>query len=342
MTIDRRTFVGGLAAAGVSLRPSATLPQTLGRIDVHHHFAPPYWLRVTDGISPTTSGIWKPWTPQRSLDALDQGGCQKAIVSITTPGMAFGDNEQTRRLARDANEYAAKMRSDHPGRFGIFAAMPFPDVDGCLKEIAYALDTLKCEGIGMFTSYGKYYLGDNIFFPLFEELDRRSAVLFVHPTSPACCANVLAPITDADIEYGTDTTRAIVRMILSGSSMKYPRIKVIWSHAGGTMPYLQWRFMRETRSMPRNQGNPPVTFEDEARKMYYDTAQAAIAAPMAAITKMIPKTHLLFGSDYPYLTVKENVDGLANCGVFTREELAAIETANAVAILDVGVRGRPS
>lgn len=337
-TLTRRTFVGGLAAtAGLAAGARPAIPQTPGRIDVHHHFAPPYWLRVTDGISPATAGIWKPWTPQKSLDTMDQGGCQKALLSITTPGMAFGDNAQTARLARDANEYAAKMRSDHPGRFGIFAALPFPDVDACLREIAYGLDTLKCDGIGMFTSYGKYYLGDNIFFPIFEELDRRKAVLFVHPTSPACCANLMAPITDADIEYGTDTTRAIARMILSGSSMKYPNMKIIWSHAGGTMPYLQWRFMREARNMPKNPaGGPPETFEDEARKMYYDTAQTAIAAPMAAITKMIPVEHLLFGSDYPYLTVKENVDGLASCGVFTKDQLTLIDRTNTVALLGHG------
>src|ERR1019366_4231525 len=147
----------------------------------------------------------------------------------------------------------------------------FPDVDACLTEIDYALNTLKCEGIGMFTSYGKYYLGDSIFFPIFEELNRRKAVLFVHPTSPLCCTNLMAGLTDADIEYGTDTTRAIARMVLSGCTIKYPNIKVIWSHAGGTMPYLQWRFMRESRNLALKNANPPATFEGEARKMYYDT-----------------------------------------------------------------------
>lgn len=335
MTIDRRTFIAGITAAGagLALGTRTVLSQPAGRIDVHHHFAPPYWLRVTDGISPATSGIWKPWTPERSLDSMDQGGCQTAIISITTPGMAFGDNEQTRRLARDANEYAAKMRSDHPGRFGIFAALPFPDVDACLREIAYALDTLKCDGVGMFTSYGRYYLGDNIFFPIFEELNRRKTVLFVHPTSPMCCTNYVSGITDADIEYGTDTTRAIARMVFSGCTVRYPNIKIIWSHAGGTMPYLQWRFMRESRNLAWKNANLPDAFEGEARKMYYDTAQTAIAAPMAAITKMIPVNHLLFGSDYPYLSVKENVDGLATCGVFTPEQLADVGRANALAVL---------
>jgi predicted TIM-barrel fold metal-dependent hydrolase len=334
MSIDRRTFVAGLAAtgAGLALGPSMALSQAPGRIDVHHHFAPPYWLRVTDGISPLTAQIWKKWSPAATLATMDEGGAQKAILSITTPGLNFGDNEQARRLARDANEYAAKMRSDHPGRFGIFGALPFPDVDGCLTEIAYALDTLKCNGIGMFTSYGKWYLGDEIFAPIFEELNRRKAVLFVHPTSPACCTNLMAGITDADIEYGTDTTRAIARMIFSGSTLKYPNMRVIWSHAGGTMPFLQWRFMRESRA-PERQALVPDGFFGEARKMYYDTAQTATAAPMAALTKIVPLSQILFGSDYPYLTVKENVDGLASCGVFDAQQLAAIDRTNTVALL---------
>jgi predicted TIM-barrel fold metal-dependent hydrolase len=334
MSIDRRTFVAGLAAtgAGLALGSSTALSQAPGRIDVHHHFAPPYWLRVTDGVSPITAQIWKKWSPAATLATMDEGGAQKAILSITTPGLNFGDNEQARRLARDANEYAAKMRSDHPGRFGIFGALPFPDVDGCLTEIAYALDTLKCNGIGIFTSYGKYYLGDEIFAPIFEELNRRKAVLFVHPTSPACCANLMAGITDADIEYGTDTTRAIARMIFSGTTIKYPNMRVIWSHAGGTMPFLQWRFARESRS-PERLKVVPDGFFGEARKMYYDTAQAAIAAPMAALTKVIPISQILFGSDYPYLTVKENVDGLASCGVFDAQQLAAIDRTNTVGLL---------
>ena len=333
-SINRLNFVAGLAAgAGLAALPGPALPQSAGRIDVHHHFASPYWMRTADGISPQTMGIWHPWTPQKSIATMDEGGCQKAMLSVTTPGISFGDNAQSQRLARDSNEYAAKMRSDYPGRFGIFTAMPFPDVDACLKEIAYGLDTLKADGVGLFTSYGKYYLGDPIFDPIFDELNRRKAVLFVHPTSAQCCAGLLQPqITDADIEYGTDTTRAIAHLVMSGKTIKYPNVKIIWSHAGGTMPYLQWRFRRETRNMPKYPDGRQPTFEDEARKMYYDTAQAAVPAPMAAIAKMIPVEHLLFGTDYPYNTVKELVDGLATCGVFNADQLAQIGRGNAVAL----------
>jgi 6-methylsalicylate decarboxylase len=336
-SMNRGVFVSGLAAvgAGLALGPSNAASQSpgAGRIDVHHHFAPPLWLQVTGGLFPSSAGIWKPWTPGRTLDAMDAGGAQKAMLSITNPGLTFGDNEQSRHLARDANEYAAKMRSDHPGRFGIFAALPFPDVDGSLAEIAYAYDTLKVDGIGMFTSYGKSYLGDEVFAPIFEELNRRKAVVFVHPSSPACCTNLLPGITDTDIEYGTDTTRAIARMVFSGSTLKYPDMRVIWSHAGGTMPFLEGRFMHESKGPSGRAANIPGGFIAEARKMYYDTAQAAIAAPMAALTKMIPISNILFGSDYPYLSVAENVEGMKTCGIFTAQELAAIDRTNAVALL---------
>ena len=235
-------------------------------------------------------------------------------------------------MARDANEFAAKLRSGLSRTVRFFEPLPFPDVDGTLSEISYALDVLKADGIGMFTSYGKSYLGDDVFKPVFEELNRRKAIVFVHPTSPACCTNVIPSLYDADIEYGTDTTRAIARMVFSGSTVRFPNIRLIWSHAGGTMPFLQGRFERESDTPASKKANLPHAFIGEARKMYYDTAQAASTAPMAAITKMIPTSQLLFGSDYPYLTVRENAEGLNSCGIFKPRELAAIGRSNAIAL----------
>jgi 6-methylsalicylate decarboxylase len=329
--LDRRMFLGGLAAAGTvaaGSRIALSQPAAAGRIAVHHHFAPPNWLKA----STTGTRIWQTWTPQKSLDSMNEGGCQKAYLSITQPGVTFGDNALAIRLARDANEYGTKLRADYPGRFGVFAAIPFPDVDASLKEIAYALDTLKCDGVGMFTSYGKTYLGDAVFNPIFEELNRRKAVMFVHPSNPSCCTGMLDPISDSDIEFGTDTSRAIARVIMGGASIKYPDMKIICSHGGGTIPYLQWRF-RHDRAMPKNAAGAPVVFEDEAKKMYYDIAQAASPVPMFALSKFVALEHMLFGSDYPYLTVKDNVDGLATCGVFSKDQLAKIDRANAVALL---------
>jgi predicted TIM-barrel fold metal-dependent hydrolase len=235
-------------------------------------------------------------------------------------------------MARYCNDYAAQMVKDHPGKFGRFVALPLPDLDGSLAEIAYGLDTLKCDGVGVLTSYGNTWWGDPKFAPVYEELNRRGTVVFVHPTSPQCCTNLLPGVSDADIEYGTDTTRAIAAMIFNGTSTKYPRMRTIWSHAGGTMPFLDWRFTREGERA-KYKSFLPNGYLPEAQKFYYDTAQAAIAPPMLALSKLIPLSHILFGTDIPYLTLMECVQGMHDCGVFTAAQLNQIGRTNTVALL---------
>lgn len=327
----RETFLGGLVAAGagMALAPHRAAAQTRGRIDVHYHYAPPAWLGAVKAVNPAGQQVWDAWSTQRAVADMDQNGVQKALLSISSPGLFFGDAAAAGRLARTCNEYAAKMASDYPGRFGTFLALPLPDIEASLQEIAYGLDTLKATGVGMFTSYGGKLLGDPLFAPLFDELNRRRALIFVHPTSPACCANLVPGIADANIEYATDTTRAIVRMIFSGSSRRYPNVLVIWSHAGGTLPFLDFRFIREA-ALDRYKTLLPDGFLPEARRFYYDTAQAAQAAPMAALLKTVPLSHILFGTDYPYLTIRENVDGLRTSGVFSAADLATIDSNAAV------------
>ncbi len=329
----RETFLGGLVAAGagIALAPHRVGAQTKGRIDVHYHYAPPAWLGAVKAANPAGQQVWDAWSTQRAVSDLDQNGVQKALLSISSPGLFFGDAAAASRLARACNEYAAKMVADYPGRFGTFLALPLPDIDASLQEIAYGLDTLKATGVGMFTSYGGKLLGDPVFAPLFEELNRRRALIFVHPTSPACCANLVPGIADANIEYATDTTRAIVRMIFSGSSRRYPNVRMIWSHAGGTLPFLDFRFIREA-ALERYKTLLPDGFLPEAQRFYYDTAQAAQAAPMSALIKTVPLSHILFGTDYPYLTIRENVEGLRTSGVFSAAQLAAIDF-NAASLL---------
>ena len=331
--LSRRFVLGGLGAtaAGAVLGARTASPQAAGRIDVHHHFAPPDWLALQRAENPSGAGIWNAWSVERSLEQLDRNGTQKAMLSLTTPGISFGEPAAARRLVRASNEYAAKLAADHPGRFGRFVALPLPDLAGSLAEVAYGLDTLKADGVGVFTSYGSTYFGDPAFTPLYEELDRRRAILFVHPVSPRCCTDLLPDITDADIEYGADTTRALARTVFSGTSTRYPNMRIIWSHGGGTMPYLNWRFLREAEKAS-NKGRFPNGFLPEARRFYYDTAQVANVAPMSALAKLVPLAHILFGSDYPFLTLKENIDGLDGCGVFTPGELTAIGRTNALAL----------
>jgi predicted TIM-barrel fold metal-dependent hydrolase len=302
-------------------------------IDVHHHFAPPVWLKVVNDQFPDFSGAWKGWSTESALEQMDAGGVQKSMLSITTPGLTLNHDLQTaRRFTRECNEYAAQMVAEHPGRFDSFISLPLPDIDGGLAEVAYGLDTLKAAGVGLFTSYGNTWLGDPMFDPLFEELNRRKAVVYVHPTAAPCCANLVPGFRDALIEYAADTTRAIANVVFGGSARRYPDVRIIWSHAGGTMPYLAWRFKREGERA-NWKAAVPNGFLPEAQRFYYDTAQTAIAPPMAGLKKMIPISQVLFGTDYPYVTAAETVEGLRTCGVFSDEELVAIGRTNALTLL---------
>jgi 6-methylsalicylate decarboxylase len=331
---SRRGFLTGLAAAGAGVLTARTVRAAgpadgaaAGRIDVHHHFSPPAYTRLTEQKK-ITPRVMVGWSPAKAIEDMDKGGIGSAINSIVGPGVWFGDAAQARSLARDANEYAAKLSSDFPRRFGSFAALPLPDIEGSLREIAYALDDLKADGIYLWTSYGDKWLGDPYFDPVFEELNRRNAVVFVHPTAPDCCKNLVPGVESAHIEYGTDTTRAIVRMVFSGSSRRYPNVRMIFSHAGGTMPFLIGRWVR-----PEARGNVPKDFHAQVSRFYYDTAQAYHPVPMTALRQVVPVSQIVFGTDYPYRALLENVEQLGNSGVFNQSELQDIYRLNALRLL---------
>ena len=213
---SRRAFLKSLAAvgAGALLPAGAMLGQVTGRsaggekngrIDVHNHFTPPALLAAV-GEKRLGAAMAK-WTPDKTLADMDAAGVTTVLTSIAPQGDPFGDPATAVRLAHDCNEYAARMATDHPGRFGVFAMTPMPNIDASLREIEYAYDTLKADGIGLFTSYGDKWLGDPAFDPVFEELNRRKAVVYTHPQSANCCKNLLASVNDGAIEWGTDTTR---------------------------------------------------------------------------------------------------------------------------------------
>jgi predicted TIM-barrel fold metal-dependent hydrolase len=155
------------------------------RIDVHHHISPPAYIKETFKLQqpPTLA-----WTPEKSLEDMDKAGVAVAITSITTPGVWLGDDAQGRHLARLCNDYAATLAADHPGRFGVFAALPLPDREGSLREIEYGLDVLKADGIALLTNYRDKWLGDPAFDPVMEELNRRKAIVYTHPEAPAAAA----------------------------------------------------------------------------------------------------------------------------------------------------------
>jgi 6-methylsalicylate decarboxylase len=338
-TISRRMLLAGVAAlgGGMFLEASSGYAQPsaarLVRVDVHHHLTPPDYIAE---LGPKGKNLLEVptlgWTPAKAIEEMDEGGVATSITSITTPGLWFGDPASAQRLARACNDYAAKLISDYPRRFAMFVNLPLPDIEGSLKEIAYGLDVLKADGVSLFTSYGDKWLGDPAFDPVFDELNRRKAIVYTHPTLNDCCRNLVPGVAPSSIEYGTDTSRAIARMILSGASQRYPDIRLIWSHAGGTMPFLIGRFMRIGAS-ERYAKTLPQGFLPEMQRFYYDTAQAANGVAMGALKKVVPVSHILFGTDFPYLRAELHVKGLREAGLFTPKELAAIDHGNIARLL---------
>ncbi len=334
---SRRTFLAGFAAfaAGALVSRDRLAAQgsagNLTRIDVHAHFVSPGYIAQIKSQGQVAQGLLD-CNASKMIESMDQGGVATSITSVSPPGMWFGDVALARRLSRDCNEYAARLASDHRGRFGIFVNMPMPDVDSSLKEIEYGLDTLKADGIAMFTSYGDKWLGDPAFAPVFEELNRRKAVIYTHPISANCCRNIVPGLNDGAIEWGTDTTRAIARMVFGGAAVRYPDIRMIFSHAGGTMPFLIERFVNLAKGAQYAK-QLPQGFLGVATKFYYDIAQTSNPAAMSALRKVVPLSQIVFGSDYPYRTQQEHVIGLKECGVFNPTELLAIDRENALTLL---------
>ena len=273
------------------------------------------------------------WTPEKSLEDMDKAGVAVAMLSVTTPALNPLPARAARKLARECNEYAAKLRADHPGRFGNFAAIPLRDTEGSLQEIAYALDTLKADGIGLMTSYGDKWLGDPSFLPVMEELNRRKAIVYTHPTAANCCVNLVRTQQPVMIEFGTDTTRTIADIIFSGNAQKFRDIRWIFSHAGGTMPILIDRFVRNPLLVPSAKATVPDGTLAELKRFYYDTAQTSNKAAMSALSALIPVSQILFGTDYPYRTSIDHVKGLREAGVFTDAEIMEIERGNALKLL---------
>ena len=330
--IGRRGLLAGLGAtlAATSVRAQPDAPAAKrGWIDVHHHLSPPeYVSRIGRRI--TLPPLVTDWTPEASLADMDRAGVTTAVLSITTPGLWFGDVGEAKDVARACNEYALTLVQKYAGRFGSFATLPMPDVDATLAEIAYALDVLHADGVMMFTSYAKW-LGDPSMDPVFAELNRRKAVVYTHPAANQCCVNLVPGIPDPVIEYGTDTTRAIATMVFGGMSRRYPDIKIIFSHAGGTAPFLMDRF-RFLASAPANAGKFPDGVGAELRRFYYDTAQAADPGTMAALRALVPASQVVFGTDYPYRTGLQQVEALRQCG-FTGAELEAVGRGSAAGLI---------
>jgi len=320
----RRAALGALAAAAAApvLRESRAAGASGARniIDVHAHYQPPA-IRALNLPGPMNA-----WDLQKQIDDMDAAGVTRAVLSVTTPGVP-ATGEAGRRIARESNEYAATLASDHGRRFGFFTCVPMDDLDAALSEVAYGFDVLKAQGVGLFTSYAGHWLGDTQFDPLFAELERRGAIVFVHPTSAACCTRLIPEVADTLIEYGTDTTRAIASYVYRGAAHRFPNVRMIWSHSAGTMPYLIERFDGADRS-PAARAQAPDGFRASIGRFWYDIAQASNPVATYALRSVVPLERIVFGTDYPFRTSADHVRGLETGKVFAPQEIAAIYRGN--------------
>lgn len=340
--LTRRSVLAGAAAAlaGAALVPARAAGPL---IDIHHHYFPPELLAAMNGWQaknhlPPVGGRVGGWTPAASLADMDAAGTTTAILSLASMhGVWFDVPADTiPALARHCNDFAAATVRAHPGRFGFFATLPLPNVTAALAEIGYALDTLHADGIGLSTSYGNVWPGDPSFMPVWEELNRRKAMVVFHPSAPNCCSGLQPGIGESYVEYPTDSARAALSLLFGGALAKYRDVKWTLCHAGGILPVLAGRIdALSGADAARLKTLAPDGIDAEWKRLYYDTANAAYPGPMAALLDEVPVSHVLFGTDYPYVTSPANRKALESLRL-PAGDLAAIQSGNANRLL-----GRP-
>jgi predicted TIM-barrel fold metal-dependent hydrolase len=306
------------------------------RIDVHHHVLPAEYLRAVARHGYTGGGdiAFPQWNVEQALELMDRNGIATAITSMSLPGVSFGDAAEARTLARRINEIQADLMRDHPKRFGAFATLPVPDVDGALAELEYALDTLGFDGVVMLARIGEQYLGDAALEPLMAELNRRKTVVFVHPNIPLTSQKLKLALPAALVEFVFDTTRAVANLIFSGTLERYPDIKFILSHAGGTVPFLTGR-LSTARVIPPLHAKAPQGAVAYLKRLYYDTAISGNAQALSALRALVGPSQILFGSDYPFLPepeIREQVRGIDGFAGFDAADRRAVERESALAL----------
>jgi predicted TIM-barrel fold metal-dependent hydrolase len=334
-SVSRRSLLKHLATIGASAALSngsvlAAMPRVessakRGRIDVHHHMLPPFYMDLRRKVAGI--GEMPVWSPAKSLDDMEQNGVTTAMLSLAVAGVTFDAGEAGRSLARKSNDYGAQLVADHTTRFGLLAALPLPDPQGSLLEIEYALDTLHADGIALLSSYGDKWLGDSAYTPVLEEFDRRKAVVFVHPTAPRCCANLVPQAPPTAMEFLFDTTRTINSLLVNGAFSRFPNVRFVFSHGGGTMPVLARRIARLFPKELAPQVPNGVLYE--LKRQYYDTADASNPSSLSALVNLMPSSQIVFGSDFPFLSAQATASDLKHSGL-PGKTVEAIDRGNAV------------
>lgn len=310
-------------------------------IDVHHHVVLPEYEKalVRSGAADPSRPLRKNSDPHAECATMAEFGIDAAIVNpLSVAGVHHGDDANARYLTEATNEALARFVSAEPRKLGFFATLPLPDLDGALRQMEHALDTLHADGVILLSNQNEFYVGDPLFEPLYAEMDRRSAVVFIHPASPSYVPRLKLNLWAAYVEYPFETTRVAANLIYNGVLRRYPRIRWILAHAGGTLPYLstRLRLMEESdKNTPPFAERVPEGVTPFIGQFYFDVALSGGIAPMAALTAVADPSRILYGTDWPYVDrdfVNEQAENLVAMPQFGGERLAKMERENALAL----------
>jgi predicted TIM-barrel fold metal-dependent hydrolase len=283
------------------------MPTSAGYIDVHHHCVLPEYQAalVRSGAADPSKPLRKNASPQEAIRSMESLGIAGAIVNpLSVAGVHHGNDADARYLCRSVTDALAKFASADPGKLGFFAPLPYPDIDGALEHMSYALDTMKADGLILLSSQNGIYVGDKRMDPLLAEMDRRGAVVFVHPARPALVDTLSTKIWASIIEYTFETTRVAAFLIYNEFMRKYPNIKWILAHAGGCLPYLSFRLIlmeEQDIATPAFSERMPEGARHWVDRFYFDTAISGSKAALPALLEVARPGHVFYGSDWPYI-----------------------------------------
>jgi predicted TIM-barrel fold metal-dependent hydrolase len=316
--------------------------ENISKIDVHAHYLPKaykeallrYCGKYPDDF-PTPD-----WNPEKHLEAMNRLGIAASILSLSSPHINFGDREITKALARESNEEGAALVREYPGRFGLFASLPLPDLEDSIAEIQYGMDILHADGFTLPTNTQGVYLGNGCLDPVMEELNKYKSVVAIHPNRPSSVpAKVVEGLPIPAMEFFFDTTRTVVNMILKGTMKRFPDIKFIIPHAGAFLPILSDRLALSLQALPGTFGkqvNPKeIDVYSSLKGLYYDLAGVCLPRQLPCLMQLVDTDHFLYGSDYPYTPVSGCMtlaDMLDKTGILMEEQRHSIHSENALGL----------
>jgi predicted TIM-barrel fold metal-dependent hydrolase len=310
---------------------------SLYRIDAHQHVTPEVYRKALESIGLKGSGerSWPESSPSTLISAMDRNGLAAAVVSVASPGAYFGDIAFTRKLVRAVNDDLAGVVADHPGRFAAVGLVSLPDVDAALRDLEYALDTLKLDGILLLTHTADRYLGHPEDEAIYAELDRREAVVVVHPKRPTTTGWAQFSFPDGYSELAFETYRAVANLYWTGTFARFPNIRWVMPHAGGVTPFLTFRLSgMDDIAAVRERSPEGVT--TMLKRLYYDIAQATHPAPLAALMQVADPTHILFGTDFPFArnvgVIEQSIAAVESFEGFDPDLRRKVERDNALAL----------